>query len=413
MKILWITNILFPDVCESLNIQASVVGGWMLASAKELIKISDVYLGIATVYNGEFLKIIVKDKITYYLIPSKKKNTKYNKALEPYWRQVKYEFQPDIVHIHGTEYAHGLAYIRGCGSERVVVSIQGLVSVIAYYYRAGISAIDILKNMTFRDLVRGSILKQQRDFYRQGKIEQEYIRSLSHVIGRTSWDRAHVLAINSSIHYHFCNETLREEFYKHTWKYLNCEKHTIFLSQAGYPVKGVHQVIKALPYVLKEYPDTMVYIAGENITRSESLSERLKISGYGRYIRVLIRKYALTDKIIFTGFLNEEQICARYLSANVFICPSSIENSPNSLGEAQLLGVPCIASYVGGIPDMMPNKQCGSVYRFDEVEMLAAEICTVFKQRDWDNSPMQEIARKRHDAQVNCNQMIGIYRAII
>ena len=111
--------------------------------------------------------------------------------------------------------------------------------------------------------------------------------------------------------------------------------------------------------------------------------------------------------------MNEEQICARYLSANVFICPSSIENSPNSLGEAQLLGVPCIASYVGGIPDMIPNKQCGSVYRFDEVVMLAAEICAIFKQRDWDNSSMQEIARKRHDAQVNCNQMIGIYRTII
>ena len=54
--------------------------------------------------------------------------------------------------------------------------------------------------------------------------------------------------------------------------------------------------------------------------------------------------------------------------------PSSIENSPNSLGEAQLLGVPCIASDVGGVTDMIPNKECGIIYRFEEVELLAKHI---------------------------------------
>lgn len=59
-----------------------------------------------------------------------------------------------------------------------------------------------------------------------------------------------------------------------------------------------------------------------------------------------------------------------YLNANVFICPSSLENSPNSLGEAQILGTPCLASYVGGIPDMMFGNE-GYLYRFEEIEMLA------------------------------------------
>ena len=58
----------------------------------------------------------------------------------------------------------------------------------------------------------------------------------------------------------------------------------------------------------------------------------------------------LEDKVSFLGPLNAEQMKAEYLRSNVFLCPSSIENSPNSLGEAQMLGVPCVASYVGGIP---------------------------------------------------------------
>ena len=80
----------------------------------------------------------------------------------------------------------------------------------------------------------------------------------------------------------------------------------------------------------------------------------------------------------FTGSLREDQMIAEYLNAHLFICPSSIENSPNSLGEAQLLGVPVIASYVGGVPDMVTHGETGLLYRFEEVEMLAEGIRNLF-----------------------------------
>lgn len=47
----------------------------------------------------------------------------------------------------------------------------------------------------------------------------------------------------------------------------------------------------------------------------------------------------------------------QYLKAHIFVCPSSVENSPNSLGEAQLLGVPCIGSIAGGIPSMLSMEK--------------------------------------------------------
>lgn len=104
----------------------------------------------------------------------------------------------------------------------------------------------------------------------------------------------------------------------------------------------------------------------------------------------------------------------RLLKSNIFICPSSIENSPNSLGEAQLLGVPCIASFVGGIPDMIPSKACGSMYRFEEIEMLADIICTVLeKSKDFDNTEMRRISLLRHDAKQNQIRLNEIYNAIL
>ena len=408
MKVLWITNIMLPPICEALNLPVPVVGGWMYSSLKELRKEEGVEFAVATVYPGrEFVEREIGG-VRYYLLPLRvKNNLKYQPSLETYWKRIREEFVPDVVHIHGTEYAHGLAYIRACGAEGIVVSIQGLVSVIARYYLAGISYKEILKNLTFRDIVkRDNLLQQQEKFYKRGIIEREYIRSVKHVIGRTSWDKAHVWAINPEIYYHFCNETLREEFYKHAWKYEDCEKHSIFVSQAGYPIKGVHQVLKALPFVLRSYPDVRVYVAGDDITRRPWW----RLTGYGAFLKSLVKRYGLEERVCFTGPLNEREMCERYLKANVFVCPSSIENSPNSLGEAQLLGVPCVASYVGGIPDMMKYARKW-LYRFEDIEMLAYKICALFE--NWSIcSNVTEDASLRHNAKINMAQLKAIYHRI-
>lgn len=407
MRVLWITNIMFPPICDALNLQSPVTGGWMYSSMQKLQKIGGLEFAIATVYQGkEFVEKNI-DGVRFYLLPlGGKNNQKYQHSLEVYWRKVQQEFLPDVVHIHGTEFAHGFAYIQACGIKRVVVSIQGLVSVIAHYYLVGISRKDIYKNQTFRDIIKwDNLLQQQRKFYKRGKLEQKYICAVNHVIGRTSWDKAHVLAINPEVYYHFCNETLRGEFYKHEWKYEDCEKHSLFVSQAGYPIKGLHQLLKAMPIVLRHYSDAKLYVAGGDITRSKWY----RLTGYGSYIRKLIRKYHLEEVIVFVGILQEEEMCHMYLRTNVFVCPSSVENSPNSLGEAQLLGVPCVASYVGGIPDMMRGNE-ENMYRFEEVEMLAQKICRLFALEEQVQQLGREEALKRHDPIMNTQKMLNIYQ---
>jgi glycosyltransferase involved in cell wall biosynthesis len=105
-------------------------------------------------------------------------------------------------------------------------------------------------------------------------------------------------------------------------------------------------------------------------------------------------------------------MCQQYLRSNVFVCPSAIENSPNSLGEAQLLGVPCVVSYVGGTMDMMVGDE-NNLYRFEEVEMLAMKICSVFSECREANFAMQEKARARHDRDVNSARLYHIYRELL
>ena len=408
MNVLWITNIMLPPLCEALNLPVPVVGGWMYSSAAKLIENNSINLAVATVYQGKEYKDIQIGSIRYFLLPLNGcSNLKYNKHLEQYWRIIKRSFNPGVVHIHGTEYPHGLAYVRACGGKNVVVSIQGLLSCYYYYYYYGLSDVEILKNITFRDVVRhDNIFQQKNKMKRRSIYEKEVIKSVNHIIGRTSWDKSHVWAINPNATYHHCNETLRPEFYKYSWSYEHCEKHSIFLSQAGYPIKGLHMVLRALTIVKKFYPDVKLYVAGDDIMKKPWY----RLSGYGKIIKKMVRRHSLDSHVVFTGPLNEKAICDRYLRSNLFVCPSTIENSPNSLGEAQILGMPCISSYVGGSMDMM--KGCEeNLYRFEEIELLAKKICDVFVKKDKQPS-LKQMALSRHDPRLNRNRLIHIYMSI-
>lgn len=415
MKILWITNILFPEATSQLvgNRDLKSSGGWMLGAAENLVNRGDIKLYVATVSPlVKELTCIEGKRIVYYILPYGKGNLKPNPKYQDYWIKIRSEINPDVVHIHGTEFSHGYEYMRACGVENVVISIQGMKSACFYYYYYGISKSEIFQNLTLRDIIKGTILKGQRNFKRSSKYEIAMLEMAKHIIGRTSWDRARTWAINPDAQYHFCNETLREEFYDgSSWDYSRCNKHTIFLSQAGYPIKGLHQLLKAMPLILRHYPNTIIRIAGNDISKCTSLKDFLHLTGYGRYINRLIKKGELEDHVVFIGRLNADEMKREYLSANVFVCPSSIENSPNSLGEAQILGVPCMSSYVGGTMDMMDNNT-DNLYRFEEIEMLAYKICQIFgnKERQVD---MRSVAMRRHNQLSNATVLYDIYQSII
>ncbi|WP_430936981.1 glycosyltransferase family 4 protein [Saccharicrinis sp. 156] len=405
MKVLWITNTIFPKVCEKLKIPKPVVGGWMYAGATSILENENsIELGVATLYPGKKLLIYHIEGISYFLLPK-------NKDLECNWEKINSNFFPDVVHIHGTEYAIGLPFVNACGAKGVVVSIQGLVSTYGEYYLGGIAKRDLLKNITLRDIFkRDTIFNQKIRMKKRGFREKELLSSVNHVIGRTSWDYAHTLAINPKVKYHFCNETLRESFYKKKWLLDSCEKYTIFLSQAHYPLKGIQQMIKALPLILYKFPQTRVYVAGNDF-----LNKGFKISGYGKYIRKLLVKHNVLSKFSFTGLLDEDEMTSRFLKSHVFVCPSSIENSPNSVGEAQLLGVPCVSSYVGGVADMISSGTNGLTYRYEEFEMLAQKVCEIFSNDAFAvklSENGRETAFQRHDRSINAQNLVSIYKEL-
>lgn len=416
MKVLWITNIVLPEAQKLLTGEGALKssGGWLLGAMESIVNQPNVTLIVASL-SPKVIKLtrLEGEKVIYYLLPYGKGNMRINHDYEPLWKQIKDKELPDVIHLHGTEFSHGLAYLEACGAEHVCVSIQGLTSAAFFYYCYGISWKEILRSITVGTLFWGGILKGYREYKSRGKCEVGIIRRVNHIIGRTSWDRARTWAINPNAVYHHGGETLRPFFYSgRTWQYSECIPHSIFLSQASNPIKGLHMVLRAMPLIIRHYPDATIRIAGRDITNCSTWKHRLMLNDYGKIIRRLIRNNGLEGRVVFTGSLDGEGMRSEYLRSNVFVCPSTIENSPNSLGEAQLLGVPVIASYVGGIPDMMKND-VDHLYRFEEVEMLARKIVDLFDKQDTvDTEAMRLEALRRHDPETNAKELIEIYNEV-
>jgi len=416
MRILWLTNIPMPKASKLMGEKGNYSGGWMAGLAERLAKVEGIDMAIAFPKNKlKEVRVYFDGQVNHYAVP-RKKNKGYDKVMEQEFNQLVNMYKPDIIHIHGTEFAHGLALMNACPQEKYVVSIQGLVSIYAKHYHANLPS-KVIKHTTIRDLLRHDNIKNGiKNFIKRGIIEQQILRKTNHVIGRTTWDKACTSQINPNAQYHFCNEMLRDEFYKHTWDMDQCEKYSILVSQGTYPIKGLHFMLEAMPIILNRFPNAHLYIAGGNITKSDSLVEKLKLTSYGSYIKQLIRKYNLSDNLTFTGGLDEKEMCARLLKSNVFVSASSIENSPNSLGEAMLVGVPSVASDVGGVVDMLKHREEGFVYPYDAPYMLAHYVCELFANGELAlnfSRNAQKCAMGTHDREKNVKQLVSIYEELL
>lgn len=357
------------------------------------------------------------DGKTSYVLFTEGAPQKYRKQLEDLFYEQLQRFQPDVIHIWGTEYGHTLAMVNAAQrlgwENRVAISIQGLCSSCARHYCEGIPE-SVCHRYSLRDfLKRDNLLGQQKQFVRRGKLERQALEKAGHVIGRTDSDRAVTGQINPHRRYHFCNETLREGFYQDVWRYSGCKKHRIFLSSALFPFKGAHYLLEAMPLVLAEFPDAEIAVTGDSFFKT-SLPARLRQDYYHRYLARLADKNNLGDKIHFLGALNEQQMKQAFLDCNVFVLPSTIENSPNSLGEAMLLGVPCVAADVGGVSNMLHPGQ-GYVYQSTAPYMLAHYITEVFRQQERAEE-MGARARlqalETHNPEKNMRDLLEIYRVI-
>lgn len=406
---------------QAFGREQKVYGGRWVENLIEQFLISETDIQISVCFYDNLTQCLQVGNfsgVDYYMLPIRVKGlTSCNDKMVEDLRKVFHDASPDIVHIMGTEREHDLKLLQIAGADSTLISVTGMVSYISKHYYAGIAPGNFRKKTIGDYLRNGGPIKEKKWFEQYGEYEKNTIRNAKYVMGRTTWDYACVKQINSQIQYIYCGEILSPVFGEKVWDVKNIARHRIFVSQGSYPLKGLHKLIEAFPMILKAYPDSEIVVAGPNILDDRTLIARIKRTTYAKYIIKLIQKLQIPkDKIRFTGSLKADEMLEQYLYANVYVLPSAIENSPNSLGEAMLLGMPCVASCVGGVQDMVRDKVDGFLYPFDESYMLAHYICEIFKDDEMARkmgAKARESARRRFDTNEVVKITASTYRRIM
>lgn len=392
----------------ALGEKPSPFGGWIISMIDELKKDMDFEFAVVLCASVSVRKDFISHGIKFYVCPMIGKNKGIR---QEDMDDILNIFKPDVIHIEGNEYEiHNQFAVQN--RVKKLVSLQGILSGYEPYQYGNLQISDMIFSKEYVQTIPGiaMLVKKKTAFNKRLDKEKETIRHADVIMGRTSWDRAHSYWLNPDAPYVSCPRNLRPPFFNVQWNYDTCEKHSIFVGNGYKPLKGLHFALRALAYLAEEYPDVKLYIAG--ISPITATKTSIKHYGYSFYIDYLIKSLKLKERVYFCGILSANEMANRMSACHVFLLPSVIENSPNSLAEAMTLGMPCVAAYAGGVPDMAEDKKDALFYRADDPELLAWRVKQLFDSNEH-SKRLGQAARKRalldHNSQSNAEILKKTY----
>lgn len=422
MKIFWFHSGLMPVACEALGYEKRNSCGWLESMLEALLE-ADPKLEICLmgwdwrpcdVQIGRVRHVsFAESGLTWY----RKIPTRFQLKAQ----RLAQEFNPDLIHVQGTEYFYGCFDPKVYCGKPVVVSLQGLISGIHPHYMGGISPRELHgTNWNARFFLKGRTLISEQTTWREGRAvqEQKVLRQQPNFIGRTLWDRDVVQFYNPQARYFTVNENLRPPFFTARRTQQTVKRHSIYCSAAASTaLKGAHWLIRAVAGLKDEFPDIELRIAAANgLKQPKGLMARLNDQSYFAYLRRLIRELGVERHIVALPSLPAEKVAEELQCAELFVLPSMCENSPNSLGEAMLVGTPSIATFVGGVPSILKDGVEGKLVSPGDPAALAGAIRQWFLHSEEAEAcvePARATALKRHDAKANADATLTVYRHII
>ena len=229
-----------------------------------------------------------------------------------------------------------------------------------------------------------------------------------YILGRTAWDNYITGLLNSKRKYYIVDEILRSQFYNKKWDKKNFSDRTfkIVSTISGGIYKGYETVLK-IAHLLKQYSDLDFEwnIAGYNCE-----SKWVKIAE--QYTR--IKSDNVNVKLL--GRIGAEELSDLLVDSGVYVHVSHIENSPNSVCEAMLIGMPIVASFAGGTASLLKTKEDGILVQDGDPYAYAGAIVHLFQHFDLAKQ-MGASARvkaiERHNTNRIVNQLLTAYQNIM
>lgn len=417
IKVLWFSN--SPALGDQLLREGSKIkgtGGWMLALndiMKDEIDLHIIFHYPYKIDSFRYKKTHFYPVYTGNILCSLIKNRFYRHVLDDkylgYYLKIINEVNPDIIHIHGSENSF-LCIIEHVKTP-TVVSIQGNITVYNHKFFSGFNGRFLyrIKNTSVKDFILGPkyFKKNKNAFMKMALIEQNRMKDIKYIIGRTDWDYriTRILAPNSV--YFKGEELLRDAFYTSKWDnlYHNEGKLIVFTTNSDNYYKGIETVFHSIFLLQKIGINIEWRIAGIN-------ANSLIVSICKSFLGASFPKTGY--KLL--GSLDADSLVQELLDAHIYVMPSHIENSPNNLCEAMILGMPCIATYAGGTGSLLKDGEEGILIQDGDPWAMAGAIIEL--KNDYDKAltfgrNARRRALLRHNKKSILEQYMSVYNNIL
>jgi len=414
LRILWFCNTPGSGV-EYLKL-TSHIGGWMSSLDKKIAEKVELHLAFyyyenidSFVYRNIYfhpicIKLNIFQKLKYFFFPVFFKSN----HLKRYLKLVEF-VKPDLIHIHGTENSFGC--LTTLTSIPIVISIQGNITIYKHKYFNGIEKLQIgllftrSNPLQFLRILK-NIWRDFRWYKLVGLQEQVSLRSCKWIFGRTDWDKRISSILSPEGHYLYLSEVLRPAFYNSEWnKEKNSEKIIIHTTTGVALYKGFETICHALVLLNSLQLNVEWQVAG-----LDSDDDIVQI------VEKLMGLQFPQKNLRLLGLCDENSLIKKMLDANIYVTVSHIENSPNNLCEAMVLGMPCIATYAGGTGSIIQNFQNGLIVQDGDPWVLCGAILELIN--DYPSAVQlgrnaRKTALRRHDPEEIAKQLLNHYTYII
>lgn len=405
IKILWL-EVSVPG--KYIDGEKTPIRGWQDSLEQIVKEVPEIQLYVAFV-SPIYSDTKVIDGVSYIPIHYKKKNIfklewdSFAENVTPQVLSIINKVKPNLVHIFGTEWPFGIVTPKI--KAPVVIHIQGAIVPYNNARVPGFSLLDDFRTKWWNPhrwywLIIGRLNSKNREVW-----ERKVWKSTSNYMGRTEWDFALANVMHPNCRYFHVEEALRPSFLHSTklWNGGNDTKLKLFTTGCTGFIKGPDMLLKTASVLKSLGVDFEWKIAG-------MMPKEQKIT--------VERKLGMTfesQNVQILGYVNPDELVDELCSSTIYVHTAYAENSPNSICEAQILGLPIISTNVGGISTLVKDRANGILVQANDPWQMAFHILSLFKDKERMKQYSingRETALARHDKENIKSQLLYCYHKL-
>ena len=317
-------------------------------------------------------------------------------------------YKPDIIHVFGTEWPFGLIAERV--DIPVVIHIQGaMIPLNNAICPPGYSRYSLAQSVPLRYLRTKVLffLEAWKKNDSRARMEERVWKAADNYMGRTSWDESLSSILHSGRRYFHVEEALRPSFSRPDapqWHPATSGKVRLMTTGCYNFWKGPDMLLKTAHILRDSGFDFEWLVAGQMpplVKRVVELHEKMRFED---------------NHVCFIGHTEPDKLAELLSGSTLYVHTSYLENSPNAVCEAQIIGVPVVATNVGGVPSLVENGEDGILVPANDPWQMAAAIMqlTADSQQLMEYSAnARKRARARHSKENVVAQLLACYSSLV